>query len=394
MLSTVANSHRRLPDTSIANWRLSPHSQWAFQHIRALIPTAEITSAKDPTPLPEVRADSLDSLIIRSRHNIDLPSFLKICETDSMMVLHEGKAVWEWSAPHSDTRLPHIVFSISKSITAMLTGILVNENIIDVDKKISHYLPGTQGSAYEDCSVQQLLDMTVALAFEEDYLNPDGDYVAYRSATGWNPVDQTTNDSTLEPFLYSLNKGGFEHGELFNYKSPNSDLLGLMLERTTDVPYTELLSTLLWQPMGAGTDGYVTVDRAMIARAAGGICMTLADLARFGQLIMDNGAIGDRTIIPEQWIHDTSTGGNREAWGKGSYVTLLPEGCYRNKWYQVGDQDQCIAAIGIHGQWLYINPRARVVIAKLSSQSAPVDEPLDVELLNIFSQISQCLSPA
>ncbi len=165
-------------------------------------------------------------------------------------------------------------------------------------------------------------------------------------------------------------------------------MLGLILERATGVQYAELLSTVLWQQMGASTDGYVTVDRASVARAAGGICITIADLARFSQLVMDNGSLSGRMVIPESWIHDTATGGSRDAWMKGNFKTLLLNGCYRNKWYQIRNQDRCIAAIGIHGQWLYLNPATRVVIAKLSSQSEPVNEKLDTSLLSIFEQIS------
>lgn len=83
--------------------------------------------------------------------------------------------------------------------------------------------------------------------------------------------------------------------------------------------------------MGAETDGYVTLDRQMLARGAGGICITVDDLARFGQLILDGGAANNLSVIPEGWIHDTLTQGDRTAWQKGDYAYLLPNGCYRNK---------------------------------------------------------------
>jgi len=161
----------------------------------------------------------------------------------------------------------------------------------------------------------------------------------------------------------------------------------LLIERTANVAFADLLSTLIWQPMGAKTDGYVTVDRMMLGRGAGGICVTVDDLARFGQLILDRGSVANGQIVSENWIDDTSTQGSRSAWQKGEFSELLPNGCYRNQWYQVGDADKSLMALGIHGQWLYINPTAEIVIAKMASQPEPVDDRLDVQTLQVFTEL-------
>ena len=380
------NTHQPLlhrpQGTDLGNWRERPYSAWAFQNVRELLPTANIRSAgtkpKDDD-CANIEPEDAESLVRK----------LEDSQTDSMVILKEGRKQWQWCAAHCDISRPHIVFSVSKSITAMMTGVLVGQGLIDPKKSVHHYLPGTKGSAYEDCAVQHVLDMSVSLDFTEDYLNPGGDYFRYRNATGWNPVDQINPPTGLEPFLYGIGKAGFEHGDIFNYKSPNSDLLGLLLERVSGVYYADLLSELIWQPMGAATDGYVTVDRAMLGRGAGGICTTVDDLARFGQLVLDHGAIGTRSIIPESWIVDTKTQGDRNAWLKGDFVKLLPRGNYRNKWYQVGNEDQCIMGLGIHGQWLYLNPETRVVIAKLSSQGQPLDDATDTANLGMMESLSQ-----
>ncbi len=378
----MINPDWRKPEgTDISNWRLTPYSRWAFHNVRELIPTtlisatgiAENNTKQDFSSWPD--SGALETLLTESH-------------ADCLVVLHKGTKTWQWNASHCDINKPHIVFSISKSITSMLAGILVGQGLIDVNENVVHYLPGTQYSAYRDCTVQQLLDMTVSLAFEESYLDMAGDYGRYRDATGWNPVDQLNPGSTLEPFLYGLQKAGIEHGVQFNYKSPNSDLLGLLLERVSGMPYAELLSTLIWRPMDAETDAYVTVDRSILARAAGGICITVNDLAHFGQLILDRGSVNGQQLIPEFWISDTFTNGDYAAWALGSYSQFLPQGRYRNKWYQIGNRDNCWAAIGIHGQWLYINPSTSVVIAKLSSQPEPLDEKLDILMLQTFERIS------
>ncbi len=382
------DTYIRPEGTDLSNWRTTPFSRWAFQNVRALIPSDNIATKKS-RPLAEDIQSLPQSLSLENGASVDLQKLLVTSETDSLLILHQGKVVSRWQAPHTDVSRPHIVFSISKSITAMLAGILVEQNIINVDKPVLHYLPGTRGSAYADAALRNLLDMNVALGFTEEYLNPDGDYFRYRNATCWNPVDQTASPETLELFLYSLGKADYEHGQVFNYKSPNTDLLGLVLERAAGISYADLLSTLIWQPMGATGEAYVTVDRGLLARGAGGICVTLEDLARFGELLLNHGAVGDVQIIPEFWIADTRMAGNESAWQRGDFTTLLPTGCYRNLCYQLRDKDNCFMGLGIHGQWLFINPTTNVVIAKLSSQTLPVDESLDLRVLQTLQALTR-----
>jgi CubicO group peptidase (beta-lactamase class C family) len=233
--------------------------------------------------------------------------------------------------------------------------------------------------------------MTVALDFEEEYSDPHSEYVRYRIATGWNPVDQRDPGPDLEAFLKNLPGSGEKHGERFLYRSPNSDMLGLVAQETAGMPLADAFSTLLWQPMGARNDGYVSLDRNGLGRAAGGICVTLADLARVGQLLIQRGARGNRQVIPESWVEDTWNAGSRAAWLHGNYHHKLPDGRYRNQWYQVGDADNCLHARGIHGQLLYINPARDVVIARLSSQPDPLDDALTAEVMAAFHHVAALL---
>lgn len=376
---------------SLANWRLAPHSQWAFQRVNQLMPTATINSGPFKPSFNEKLFNNLDDKVIDSDSGQTVSQHLHDTFADNLIILQKGDIVHRWHAPHSKPQNPHILFSISKSITAMVAGILQHQGLLDVGKPVGFYLPGCRGSAYDDCSVQNVLDMTVALDFEESYLDPDGDYRRYRDATGWNPVDQNNPGPDLESFLYSIKKANRNHGEIFEYKSPNSDLLGLLLERVAGIPYAELVSQLLWQPMGANCDAYVTVDRSLLARGAGGICATIDDLARIGQLILDRGSVGNRQVIAEQWIDDTANNGDPAAWSKGEFTDLAPKGNYRNKWYLMGNADRVSMAIGIHGQWLYVNPEKQIVIAKQASQPLPLDDELDAQSIGFFRQICRLI---
>jgi CubicO group peptidase (beta-lactamase class C family) len=116
--------------------------------------------------------------------------------------------------------------------------------------------------------------------------------------------------------------------------------------------------------------------------------MTARDLARVGEMMRCGGAAGRRQIVPEDWVHDTLNGGDAAAWKAGDFSFLLPDGRYRNKWYQTGFPGGAFCGIGIHGQWLYVDPATETVAVKLSSQPLPVDDPMDKECLDFFRALA------
>jgi CubicO group peptidase (beta-lactamase class C family) len=330
-----------------------------------------------------------EDLVVPARlpDGMSLDQVLRETETDGFLVLRDGVVAYEWYANGLGADQPHIVFSISKSISAILAGILVAHGKLDADVPVMRYIPEVAGSAYADATVRHVLDMTVSIEFDESYLDPHGAFARYREAMGWNPVADPAKTPGLHPFLTTLPRGTEPHGTRFHYVSPNSDLLGWIIERAGGSPYAELLSDLIWKPMGAAHDAYVTIDKAGAARSAGGICTTLRDLARFGEMLRRGGD----GIVPKDWIDDILQNGDRAAWARGDLATLFPDGTYRSKWYLTGNDHGAWTAIGIHGQWLYIDPASKLVIAKFSSQALPVDDPLDHRLLGFFASVGRVL---
>jgi len=282
----------------------------------------------------------------------------------------------------------HVVFSVSKSLTAILSGILEAEGVIDPDKPVLHYLPEAKGSAYGDCSYRDVLDMRVSLAFDEAYLNKDGAYARYRRSTLWNPPEAGMPTETMAKFILTLKKADRPHGGPFFYASPNADLLGIIIERATGRRFTDLMSERVWKPLGAKNHAVVTVDAAGSSRTAGGICVTARDLARVGEMLRDGGRVDSRQIVPQTWLSDMLTAGDHEAW-MASQPTILPNGRYRSQWYQTGEADGVFFALGIHGQWLYVDPSQETVIVKLSSQPNPLDDELKQDNLAFFRAISR-----
>ena len=115
--------------------------------------------------------------------------------------------------------------------------------------------------------------------------------------------------------------------------------------------------------------------------------MTARDLARVGEMLRLNGAVDGRQIVPEGWIADMLQNGNTEAWLVGRNVDL-PNGRYRSQWYQSGEPDGAFCAIGIHGQWLYVDPSTETVMVKLSSQPDPLDDEVKQNMFAFFRTIS------
>jgi CubicO group peptidase (beta-lactamase class C family) len=281
----------------------------------------------------------------------------------------------EWYGEGMNGTTPHIVFSVSKSICGALGGVLAERGILDPDRPVTDYIPEIGASVYgtRGCTVRHLLDMSVGIKFEEDYLDPNGDVARYRRAVGWDitPPGQPLID--LRSFLGMQKPDGTEHGETFHYVSTNTDALGWVYERATGRALSELLSDYLWQPMGAETDAYITVDAHGAMRAAGGICAAPRDLARFGEMIRRRGVVDGRQVVPGAWIDDINENGSAEAWARGDFADLFPGAHYRSKFYQIDRKRRTLACLGIHGQYIYIDPPSETVIVRLGSDHMPLD---------------------
>ncbi len=378
----------RRDEIRLSNWRTRPFSRFSFQHAREMVPTAVISCggekaegpAVDDGPLAGFRFDD-DGKETRFR------DFLEQTFTDTFVAMKSGDIIAEWSAPHADPSAQHILFSVTKSVTGLVAGMLEDDGLLDPRAPVSQFLPEARNGAYGDATVQDLLDMRISLDFDESYLNTDGDYDRYRRAMLWNPQRSDKPAETLAAVLMSLPKGGGPHGGPFFYASPNTDVLSLVIERASGQRYAELVSQRIWAPAGARTDAYVTLDAVGAPRGAGGICATARDLARLGEMVR----VGGNGIVSQRWVEDMRTAGDREAWANGSFSALFPQGRYRSCWYQTGYESEAFCGIGIHGQWLYVDPSRGVTIVKLSSEPTPSDDMLDRRSLAFFRAVSAAL---
>jgi CubicO group peptidase (beta-lactamase class C family) len=368
---------------TLANWRTAPFSRWAFHHVREIVPSADIPNdPADVMPLPE------------APRKLALDEFLEATDTDAFVVLHRGRLAFERYANGMSAETPHILMSVTKSMLGLLAGVLAARGLLDPERPVTEILPELAGTGYKGASIRHLLDMRTGIAFDEDYLATSGPIVEYRKSTGWNPLQAGESPSDMRSFFQELKDSEGPHGGRFHYVSPNSDLLGWVIERATGRRYADLMSELIWRPMGAERSAYITVDRLGAPRCAGGMCVTARDLARVGQLIVDGGRRGKLEVLPSAWIDDIARNGDAAAWAAGGFVEYFPglPMHYRSKWYALNGKPQLLFGWGIHGQNLFVDRERQVVIAKLSSQALPVDVERMALTVRTAARIAELLS--
>jgi CubicO group peptidase (beta-lactamase class C family) len=222
--------------------------------------------------------------------------------------VHRGRLVFERYGNGMTEETPHILMSVSKS----LLGVLAESLGLNGDQRVADIVPELKATAYRDATIRHLLDMRAGIVWDEDYLATSGPIVQYRKATGWNPLASGDTPSDLHSFYRELT-AATAHGGDFHYVSPNSDLLGWVIERATGRRYAELMSERVWKPLGAERSAYITVDRLGAPRCAGGMCVTLRDLARVGLWLM------------EQPLMDSlERAGDANAWARGDLAKYFP----------------------------------------------------------------------
>jgi hypothetical protein len=379
---------------TLANWRTAPYSKWAFQHVREIVPSADIANSPNSVWQLESEPKDLSSFSFqRGGDTYSLDRFIAATDTDGLAILHRSKVIYEHYANGMTSNTPHILMSVSKSLTSIVAGILIDKGTLDPKQAVVSIIPELENSVYSDATVRHVLDMRVGLDFDENYLATSGPMVEYRKSTNWNPLAPGECSNDLRSFLSGLRDRAGPDGGPFHYVSTNTDLLGWILERSTATRFADLLGNLLWRPMGAQASAYITVDRLGAPRCAGGICITVLDLATVGQLIVQGGRRNDNAIIPAGWIKDIFDNGDPKAWIDGDLISYLGDRPmhYRNQWYVLRDRGIAFG-LGVYGQNLFVDRANEIVVAKVSSQAPPLDKRLIDLTIGFVEAISDHLS--
>jgi CubicO group peptidase (beta-lactamase class C family) len=354
------------PDKRVskANWQDGPWNRWAFQHMREVFPTMVVSRGEGPVvPLPERRMD-LGALPVGDS-GLNVSQAFERAYCDAAVVLHNGELIWEnyWNGMNESSR--HLLMSVTKSFTGTLGGILLDRGVLDPNKTIGEYIPELKESGFGDATVRQAMDMEIDIEWSEKpaaVADPNSPFRRYLTALGFRPTDEVGG---AYDYLPTMTKVG-EPGEAFEYVSPVTDMFGWLLEKVTGKPYAQLLSEEIFSKLGAEQDGYIALGAEGKALTTGGLNLCARDLARFGQMMLQNGRFNGHTIVPESFVKDVRFGGSPERFGV-RHTMDQPNSNYRSFWWVNQLDDESFEGRGIHGQHLMVSHRRNLVIARFSS---------------------------
>jgi len=350
------------------NWRLYPFSRWAFQHARELVPSRAIAPSAAPRRLEEAPVDLGHLHFDDGEGNrIDWPDFMERTYTDALLILNRGRIAYEYYGNGMTANKPHMLFSITKSIIGLAAEKLIGEGTIDPATAVANCLPELAGTGFAKASLRHLLDMIDGADFDENYDDPDAEVHLY-SAAYWRPERGLGGVAAALPKLI---RTASAPGTSFLYRTPVADVAGLMLRRLTGRPLAELVEDMIWRPAGCGDEAYMLLDTAGMEIAGTGLNTTLRDLARLTLWLLEH---------PQApLLSSLLAGGDRALFGGSRYADRM-DGSYRSFWWIDHGAHASIAALGVFGQRLYIEPKAQFALIRAGSH--PVASNLFIDAIH------------
>ena len=372
-----------------------PQWRWSFSHWRELVPTIDVSRGPGSVNLltREDRKDLDDVTFVPMGGGKPMTwaDSLVANYTDGIVVLHRGKLVYERYFGALKAEGHHIGFSVTKSFFGTIAATLIAEGKLDASARVDHYIPELKDSGFGDATVAQVLDMTTALDFVESYTGDSPSMDAYRAATGFDgrAKPEHTGPSSIYEFLPTIKKQG-AHGTEFHYRTPNSDVVGWLIARATKKAPSEVLSERIWSKLGAEKDAFLQVDANGTPLVGTSLNARLRDLARFGEAMRLGGRYNGQEIVPPAAVEEIRRGGSREAFVFGNYPTLQGWS-YHDQWWVSHDDHGVYMARGIHGQAIYVDPAAEMVIARFASHPLAANANLDPLSLPAYRAIAERL---
>lgn len=371
-----------------------PAMRWTVSNMRQLMPTVNVPKGlRAAEPLRRALRTDIDGVRftpLGSDQTMTWRESLDANYTDGVLVLHRGRVVYERYFGVLKPEGQHGAMSVTKTFVGTLAAVLAADGKLDPAKRVDHYVPELAKSAFGSATVRQLMDMTTGIQFSEDYADPNAEVWAHAAAGSPlpKPKDHVGPRSYFE-FLQTVKPKGL-HGEAFGYRTANTDALGWVIARVSGQSVAQLLSERIWQGLGAEQDAYMSVDSIGTPFAGGGLNLGLRDLARFGEMVRQGGVFNGRRVIPAEAVADIRRGGKPEDFAKAGY-SLLKGWSYRNMWWVTHNEHGAFMARGVHGQALYIDPKAQVVIARFASHPTAGNAANDPTSLPAYHAVAKHL---
>jgi len=311
----------------------------ALDRLPFLAKAREVAPSASPTPLPPGKPLTIPGL----------DDYLKTQNAAAVVILQDGKVRLERYAMDFDGKGRWTSFSVAKSFTSTLVGAAIQDGFIkSLEDKVSQYVTGLQGSAYDDVTVRQLLTMSSGVKWNEDYEDPNSDVSQFNKAKPEPGLD------AIVSYMRKLPRAA-KPGEKWNYNTGETNLVGVLVTSATKKPLSEYLEEKIWKP--AGMEAKATWLLAKTGQEIAGCCIQAAtrDFARMGLFVLANGVGHGKQIVPADWFAQATV--------KQKDIGIPGRG-YGFQWWTYDDGS--VAARGIFGQGIFIDPRRKLVIASNS----------------------------
>ena len=358
-----------------------------FLHMDRVFPVRQVEAPEETFAFRRATI-GLPQTFARDGVEYDTQEYLDYTKSTGMLVLKDDVNVFEqyWLGHGEDGH--HVSWSVAKSFVSALVGIAVAERKIDsIDDPITLYLPEFEGSGYDGVSIKDILQMSSGVGFNEDYADYDSDINRFGRTIAFG--------TSMAKFAKTLERAR-PPGTYHHYVSIDTQMLGMLICRVTGQTLASYLQKKIWQPLEMEHDAHWLLDSTNMEVALGGLNASLRDYGRFGLLYLNGGRFKGKQVVPAQWVRDSTrplaphlipgkdNPSSSSTWGYG-YQWWIPE-----------PYEEDFTAAGIYNQYIYINPKARVVIVKTSANRRYLVERQQSKDLHIamFRAIAKSISDA
>jgi CubicO group peptidase (beta-lactamase class C family) len=311
----------------------------------------------------------------------DYDTWARRTYTNALLVIHDGRIVFEDYRNRTTPEDRFISFSMAKTITALLVGLAVQDGrIASIDDPVSKYVPELKGGGYDGVSIRHVLQMRSGVAYEERY--DFGEKPSLAAQIHMNAI--IANKERFADRATTIGRTA-EPGNRFNYATLDTAVLGWVVERATGEKLARYMSRRLWQPLGAEAHGFWIADGPEgVGRELSGMGYNarLRDFGRLGMMLLNKGKANGRQVVPESWVTQQTTMIPFAA----SAALGLGKG-YGFQTWQLDSEPGAYSAVGLAGQFIYVHPASNTVIVKLSHFPNPEPEGIIEETLKGFHAI-------
>lgn len=356
------------------NWLDDPYLRWSYTHMKEFTLINEVKNNPDHVSHFPTALQSLDDFAVERRfgNTTPLKKLLDDNKTDAFVVVHNGQLVYERYFNGYNESEPHGMASLAKVFTGSIIQSLAEENRIDLEKTADAYIKELKNTPFGNATLQQLLDMQVSVEYPtHGYEHPALENQDAQLYLASNILPRGKNyDGPMK--IYDMLREAEETappGSDFSYDNGSAETLAWVIRTITGKSLAENVSERIWSQIGMEENAYYVTDETKVEQASAGLNATARDMARFGQLLLNNGEYNGKQILPSSITEDIKNVQEGElAVGHGASIS------YHNQWWIPHNEQDAFEVLGSYGQTLYIDPKANMVIVHFSSNATPSNE--------------------